>query len=829
MCNMRKYRVIVLFLLLGSFLSVRAITPEALADSLNRWADLRTRWSSKVKVDRIETKGKTISVHTNRSLSGLSLSEERLAELRKRVAWWVARDTSYTTRIYTENTELAELISGMHKGNPRQYKYLDRTLRTPIRGLTPLDLPGSQNWQNGLYDRYIALWPSHGTYYNRKQELWRWQRATMWTTVEDLYTTEYTRQIARMIENAGGIVLQPRPRLDGRDLMKRGDQWVFEQNGDAYQKGRSGMQRWQEAACEWLKYAGFPDSIYDYFKGENDYKSDMYSRGKWVNFLVGGSDAHPGGEGLGIPVDLCLAMHTDGLSEPDNRSIVGTLAIYYTKGDDKKTTFPNGVSRKVNRDLSDYVQTQIVNDIRTLYCPRWTRRMLNDANYAESRIPEIPCVLIELLSHKNMPDMIYGLNPQFRFDASRAVYKGILRYLHAQAGTSPIVQPLPVWQCSVERLPETDTLSLSWQAHQDPLEPTADPSYYVVYIRENDGKWQSTICDSTNYRHLAQRGTRYDYYVLAGNAGGLSFPSETLSAYLAPKKGKNEPPMLLVINDFNYTGGPEWFNDSTFAGIVPGSYAVEDGLYGAYIGDQIIFDRRLDWTDDDNCGHGMCNRDYQHMMTMGNTHDYPVQHGRILAAMGYSYVSANITSNPTLDECYAAVDIICGKQPYDKQSVIPYSLQRQIQSYLAHYGRVLLSGSYLGSGMHNSSEKKWCERQLHYKYRAPRSCHNGQLEAEQEWLGVKQIELRQHPADTHLFAESPESLEPVNGAVRLGNYADMRIPFGIAWKSYVSKKNPQQARTVVFGFPLECSPQFATLYRASIHYLLETDNPKKKK
>lgn len=57
----------------------------------------------------------------------------------------------------------------------------------------------------------------------------------------------------------------------------------------------------------------------------------------------------------------------------------------------------------------------------------------------------------------------------------------------------------------------------------------------------------------------------------------------------------------------------------------------------------------------------------------------------------------------------------------------------------------------------------------------------------------------------------------------------MRIPFGIAWKSYVSKKNPQQARTVVFGFPLECSPQFATLYRASIHYLLETDNAKKKK
>ena len=826
---MKKRRILYLLLLIGMASMAHAMTPEALADSLNRYLDLRTRWSSKVKVERIETKGRTVSLYTNRTLGGISMSPDQLDALRLQVSLWTRGDSLGTVYIYAENTEIGSLISSYYRPNGRQFVYTNRTPRTRVEGLTPLYLPGYERCTQGLYDRYIALWPSHGTYYNQKEQLWRWQRATMWTTVEDLYTTEYTRQIARMLENAGGIVLQPRPRLGGRDLKHVAGRWVFRQDDDAYQTGRSGLQRWQEAAREWLEFAGYPDSIYDYLKGENDYKSDLLSRGRWVNYLVGGSDAHPDAEGLGLPVDLCLAMHTDGLSEDDNRSIVGTLAIYYTRGEDKKTTFPNGVSRQINRDLADYVQSQIVHDIRALYCPGWKRRLLNDANYAESRLPEVPCVLIELLSHKNMPDMQYGLNPQFRFDASRAVYKGILRYLHAKAGTTPVVQPLPVMDCRVHRIPETDSLQIAWAAQQDRLEPTAEPGYYVVYIRENDGKWQPVVCDTTFYTHPAKRGTRYDYYILAGNAGGLSFPSETLSAFIAPKHGKDEPKTLLLVNAFNYTGGPEWFNDATFAGIVPGSYAVEDGVYGAYIGEQIIFDRRLDWTDDDNCGFGMCNRDHQSTLTMGNTHDYPVQHGRLLARLGYSYESCNLTSKPVLDSRYAAVDIICGKQPGTDASVLPYAMQRQLQTYLSHSGRVLLSGSYLGSGMKSSSEKKWCEQHLHFRYRAPRACHNGRLEAEQDWLGVSEIELWQQPAADHLFAEAPESLEPVNGAVRLGCYGDMRIPFGAAWKSYVSKKHPEQARTVVFGFPLECSPQFETLYRRSIDYLLETDTYKKKK
>ena len=112
-------------------------------------------------------------------------------------------------------------------------------------------------------------------------------------------------------------------------------------------------------------------------------------------------------------MDVCLALHTDGYDALDDTTIVGTLAIYTDHDDTGRKTFGNGVSRMLNRDLADYVQTQVVEDLQRTVAPEWTRRQLLNGNYCESRYPVVPCVLLELLSHKNMADMRYGLNPEF--------------------------------------------------------------------------------------------------------------------------------------------------------------------------------------------------------------------------------------------------------------------------------------------------------------------------------------------------------------------------------------------------------------------------------
>lgn len=57
-----------------------------------------------------------------------------------------------------------------------------------------------------------------------------------------------------------------------------------------------------------------------------------------------------------------------------------------------------------------------------------------DRSYYEARKPDVPAMLLELLSHQNMADQRYGFDPGFRrIHVSRAIYKGILRYL-ADAG-----------------------------------------------------------------------------------------------------------------------------------------------------------------------------------------------------------------------------------------------------------------------------------------------------------------------------------------------------------------------------------------------------------
>ena len=51
----------------------------------------------------------------------------------------------------------------------------------------------------------------------------------------------------------------------------------------------------------------------------------------------------------------------------------------------------------------------------------------------------MPCMLLELLSHQNLADNRYHLDPRFRFTVSRAIYKGMVRFLN---GGDCVIQPL---------------------------------------------------------------------------------------------------------------------------------------------------------------------------------------------------------------------------------------------------------------------------------------------------------------------------------------------------------------------------------------------------
>jgi len=180
------------------------------------------------------------------------------------------------------------------------------------------------------------------------------------------------------------------------------------------------------------------------------------------------------------------------------------------------------------------VQTQIVHDIRKQYNPEWSRRQIRNRGYRESRTPSSPSMLLEILSHQNFGDMKYGLDPAFRFSVSRAVYKGMLKYLSNRYGIPYTVQPLPVTHMKVEFAKNSEA-RISWQDRVDELEPTAVPTGYILYTRIDDGAFDTgKIIEAAengktlSYNVEIEDGHIYSFKVEAFNDGGKSFPSETV-------------------------------------------------------------------------------------------------------------------------------------------------------------------------------------------------------------------------------------------------------------------------------------------------------------
>ncbi len=730
---------------------------QELADSLTAYTGFSTLWAPAVRVKQMRVNGNNVTLHTNLTLRDYRWTPENIAEVKRKVSLWTLGHENGKVTIYSGRTNIETLITDCARQEAK---------RATVKCL-------KANGRCDLTDRHIALYPSHGLYFNRDRNEWIWQRATLWTTVEDLYSQEYVRLIKQMLENAGATVIMPRAGLDDT------------------RTGESGMPRWAEGARYWLKANEADSALWDLYKGD-EYKDDMKCRAMWLNAQTD-------------PIDLCLALHTDGLDSGDDSTIVGTLAIYTAHDDDGRTALRNGQDReKTNRNLADWVQTQVTNDLRSI-TPEWTRRQLKEANYCESRVPVMPSIILELLSHKNMADMRYGLDPKFRFAAARAVYKGILRYLN---GINAAVQPLPVQDLGIG----ADRV-LRWIAPVDSLEPNAAPSYYMVYMQEDGGEWD--VQQVENDTHLAvtlKPGVQYNYYVVAGNDGGLSFPSPVISAYINDPYGKadrmNEvnkemvnAQMVNIVDAFNDTYGPEWFADSTYAGIVPGTYACEDHFTCAYIGAQWDYRRASQWINDDNCGWGACYRDHAGQLTMGNTRDWSVQHGRILRQMGISYVSCTagmVGEFRIQNSKFSLVDYVCGRQ----REPLTDANRQWLGEYLAQGGKLLLSTDHF-----SAIDAQWAKRHLHASYYAAKATRSGRIVRPNH----RPYRLLMEPNETQLFTCTPEALRPEDAnAARYASYEDMRCP------AAVSSPN-----TLVYGFPLESVIDFDKIYRQSIEFLMK--------
>ena len=803
----------------------------------------------------------------------------------------------------------------------------------------------------GLQNKHIALWPSHGWYYNSIKNRWEWQRARLMQTVEDVFTQSFVLPyLVPMLENAGATVFIPRERdiqtheviVDNDRNVTQGQSVYLETTGDEKwatgdsagfahlraiyedrenpftegtyrqsktvtkgkastctwmpnipEKGKygvyisytslknstedarytvyhtggktefsinqtmgggtwlflgffdfnkgvneqgkivltnagkskgkiltadavkigggmgtiargepletSGRPRYVEGSRYWLQWAGLPDSVYRWTKGEKDYTDDFQSRGLWVNYLIG---SH-------IPVDVVLAFHSDA-GTTYNDSIIGTLGICMTHYKGEK--FANGKPRILSRDLVSTVMDEIVNDVRRQYEPEWTRRHIWNTNYSEARLPEAPAMLLELLSHQNFADMRYGLDPEFRFTVSRAIYKGFLKFIAYQYQSDYVVAPLPVRSFST-RFADNTQVRLEWKATVDSLESSAVPASYVVYTSlDNNGFDNGQIVSGNQITLPIEKDRIYRFKVTAVNEGGESFPSEILS--VCRKTG--EKGVVLVVNGFTRIAAPDSFSSQdSIAGFMDFlDHGVPDRVQTNYIGSQYEFRRHAPWTDNDDNGFGASNSDYEATVVAGNTFDYPYVHGKSIIAAGYSFVSTSseaVMNGQLPLKDYSLVDLVLGKQKLTivgrgayppRFKTFPDQLQTRITEYCRSGGNVFVSGAYVASDLWSNraseADRQFAQSVLKYKWRTGHAAVTGNVKSVfSPFTALKGNYHFYNRLNPEVYAiESPDAIEPASdGSYTVFRYSENNISAGVAYSG--------DYKTCVLGFPFE--------------------------
>lgn len=824
---MKKIIVFFIYLTMGINIlfaqDIESNIKERLTDYFNKYTATAKISTPKLNSFDIDYDRKTIAVYASESFAYQPFRSETVETIYNQVKDLLPGPVHYyQLTIYADGKPIENLVPNLYRNKKKDKERM--SLDIDYKGVPWVkNISRPNEVSRGLQDRHIAVWQSHGNYFKNDKNEWGWQRPRLFCTTEDLFTQSFVLPyVIPMLENAGAVVYTPRER----DTQKNEIIVEFDKGNNDYgmvvlsnessehgvvcadavrfgggmgnisRGGKiSGLPRYLEGARYSAQWAGMPYDVYAGRKGENDYADDINTRSNTINYLSGGSVYNPTQPGLGVPLEMTMALHSDaGCSKTDE--IIGSLGIYTTDFNNGKLNM--GTDRYASRDLADILLTQIQKDIRSSYNLPWTRRSMWNRNYSETRLPATPSTIIELLSHQNFADMQLGHDPNFKFTVGRAIYKGILQFITSQHDKDYVVQPLPVSNFAIRFGKKKNTLELSWKGEDDPQEPSARPREYIVYTRIGYGGFDNgTLVSKASYTVKIEPGLVYSFKVTAANRGGESFPSEILSAY----KAKREREKVLIINGFDRISGPAVINTPDKAGFDleqdPGVPYLSNF---SFCGVQSGFDRTQAGKEGkESLGHS--SSELEGMKIAGNTFDYPFIHGKAIQATGkYSFVSCSdeaVENGIVTLEDYPIVDYILGLEKEDASAKAYYktfssAMQRIISSYCQSGGNILVSGAYVGSDMNGTQgNREFTQRVLKYGYQGSLTDKNSNRI---NGLG-RTISIPRLPNENNYAIPAPDCIVPVDSAFPVFTYAPGNQSAGIAYKG--------NYRTFVLGFPFE--------------------------
>lgn len=564
--------------------------------------------------------------------------------------------------------------------------------------------------------------------------------------------------------------------------------------------GTSGLPRTFEAARYYTQWAGLPDTLFSTSDGKNDYGDDIRCRSHMLNYLAGGSVFLPGQTGLGVPIEACLAIHSDAGIRKDG-SVYGTLGICTTTDGSGNRHYVSGLSRKASSDLANILLTNVTNDLTSSFDVSWTRREVWDRNYGETRMPGVPAAILEMLSHQHYTDMKYGHDPNFKFVMARSIYKSLLRFVNHEHGIKHYaVQPLPVHAFAALLTRNGQAVQLTWQPTIDSLESSATPTGYVVYHRVGDGGFDNgtVVENKTDITLAITPGIRHDFKITAINQGGESFPSPILSVYCAPGEPKGE---VLVVDGFERLSGPARIETADSLG-----FDLDSDIGVAYMSTRCWAGRQIGFSPQQAGREGVgslgyCGNELTGKTIAGNTFDGAVVHGEaIISATGYSYSSCTkqaLTKGDISMTGYSAVDYVAGLERDAPHNLLPYKsfsphIQQLLTQYLQGGGRLMVSGAYIGSDMTSPTDSAFTTNVLKYRSAGTVATESDTLQGLNRTFCIYRT-----PCEEHYAAQHPDIIVPADEtAFSAFAYAN-GMSAGTAYRG-------EQYRVLAMGFPFEC-------------------------
>ena len=567
----------------------------------------------------------------------------------------------------------------------------------------------------------------------------------------------------------------------------------------------SGMPRALEGARYAAQWYGAPQEVYSSKEGRDDYGDDVNARALISNWWAGGSAFLPTKSGLGIPIELCLGIHSDAGADRRSKNIVGSLAICTSYFNDGRLA--TGVTRNLSVSFAESMLETIHHDLNRKF-GRWEVRELIDKNYSETRMPEIPSAILETLSHQNFPDMRLGHDPNFKFALARAVYKSILRFMCNQHGTTATVTPLAPSYFHINYL-YNGQIKLGWRETNDELEPTAKPTGYILYTAVDSAGFDNGQLVKQNEIELSLHPhSTYRFKVAAVNEGGESFTTETLSAYYQPEATST----ILVVDGFDRLSSPAVIETQQLQGFdLNEDLGVSLGTQAAWIGYQQNFNKWAAGVDGWQ-GLGYSDTSMQGQLVAGNNQNTVQTHVEDIAAMRkYNVVS---TSMKAVEKglCnlsrYQCIDIALGLQRNDGHSLVNYKTftplgQKLIREYAHKNGRLIVSGAYVGTDMRDSLDQVFLSDVF-------KASFNGAVKTDTLLAAIRPLAndtdsvardsvvalLYKSPNAVHYAPTKVDVLTPLEGATTGYRYT--------GWWSASVAYVAGNRRSHIFGFPLEC-------------------------